>query len=64
MLSAYTNVKNPAGLTSVEKLREETKKICDVVSKKDVEKFLSSEYLYTLHGHYENSCLNNQIILF
>ena len=43
------NVKNPAGLTTVEKLYKEVKKSDGTVTKKDIEKFLSSKDSYTLH---------------
>ena len=49
MEQIYSDIKNSAGLASVEKLYKEIKKTDDEVSKSDVEKFLSSKESYTLH---------------
>ena len=49
MESIYSNVKNPAGLASIDKLYKEIRKQDDSVSKEDVKKFLSSKDSYTLH---------------
>ena len=54
MESVYSDIKNPAELASVEELYKEIKKSGDVVTKIDVEKFLSSEDSYTLHRYGRN----------
>ena len=54
MESVYSDLKNPAGLASVQKLYRELKKDDDTVTKKDVEKYLASKESYTLHRHGRN----------
>lgn len=54
MEKLYSNLKNPAGLASIEKLFKAAKKSNQDITKKDVEKFLSSKDSYTLHRQNRN----------
>ena len=49
MEKIYSDLKNPAGLASVEKLYQAAKKSNINVSRKQVESFLASQDSYTLH---------------
>ena len=50
----YSDLKNPASLSSIEKLYEEVKKQDKTITRSEVKKFLSSKDSYTLHKHNRN----------
>lgn len=47
----YTDVHNPAGFSSEEKLYREVKKVIKNISRDDVKQFLSGQRSHTLHGN-------------
>ena len=47
----YTDIQNPAGFSSEEKLYREAKSVIKNVSRDDVKQFLSSQRSHTLHGN-------------
>ena len=63
MEEIYSNIRNSAGLASVQKLYEETKKIDDDVTKQDVERFLASKPSYTLHRNMRNKFSRRQFLV-
>ena len=63
MEDIYSNIDNPAGLSSIKKLYDEVKKIDNNVSIRKVKDFLASQDSYTLHRKNRNRFQRRKILI-